>query len=169
MRYLTHQKLSRRLCIVVAMFSQFFILDVTLINKLLKNDKLLKLCYVVEDYENLKTDDWNYQGSDWELWRFWRHWRTQATQLTLSRFWPKVLKFLNLALYFFTSCFNHLLLEANEFKDKIKWERDKIVHSTNWTSFPLPDFMGKDNTIHHTCHWIYGGRTVCNITLFTIQ
>ena len=58
----------------------------------------------------------------------------------------------DLALYFFTSCFNHLLSKHDEYEDKIKWERDQIVHSTNRTTFPLPDFMGKDCIIHHTCH-----------------
>jgi hypothetical protein len=45
--------------VVVAIFSELLLLDVTLITKLLKNGKLLKLCYVVKDSkysEDLKLD-----------------------------------------------------------------------------------------------------------------
>ena len=38
------------------MFSLLLLLDVTLIIKLLKNGKLLKFCYLDEDYEDLKPD-----------------------------------------------------------------------------------------------------------------
>ena len=53
----TPEKLLRRHYVAAVMFSQFMLLDVTLFTKLLKNDKLLKLCYVVEDFEDLKSDD----------------------------------------------------------------------------------------------------------------
>ncbi|CAL5202350.1 unnamed protein product [Lathyrus oleraceus] len=55
--YFIHQKLMRRHYVAAVIFSQFLLLDMTLITKLLKNDKLLKLCYVTEDSEDLKTDD----------------------------------------------------------------------------------------------------------------
>ena len=45
---------------------------------------------------------WGYQGSEW---RIWRYWRSQARLLTLSRFWLKILNFLNPAVCFFISCF----------------------------------------------------------------
>ena len=54
---------------------------------------------------------------------------------------------------------HQLSSEANELEDKIKWERDQIVHSTNRTTFPLPDFVGKDCTIlitHITDLWAKG-------------
>lgn len=38
------------------MFSPLLLLDVTLIIKLLKNDKLLKFCYLTEDSEDPKPD-----------------------------------------------------------------------------------------------------------------
>ena len=38
------------------MFSLLLLLDVTLIIKLLKNDKLLKFCYLAKDSEDLKPD-----------------------------------------------------------------------------------------------------------------
>ena len=47
----------QRRYISVAMFSPFLLLlDVTLIIKLLKSDKLLKFCYLVDDSEDLNPD-----------------------------------------------------------------------------------------------------------------
>ena len=52
----TPEKILRRRYVAVATFSQFVLLDVTLIIQLLKNGKLLKLCYFAEDFEDIKSD-----------------------------------------------------------------------------------------------------------------
>ena len=95
---------------------------------------------------------WGYQGSDCRFWRLWRYCRSQAILLTLSRFWPKILKLLNSALCFFISCFINFHQKPMNLKIRSKWERDQIVNSTNQTFFPLPNFMGKDNTQYHSFH-----------------
>ena len=53
----TPEKLLRKCYVAAATFSQFVLLDVTLITKLLKYGKILMLCYVAKDYEDLKTDN----------------------------------------------------------------------------------------------------------------
>ena len=54
--WFTPEKLLRRRYVAVVTFSHFMLLDVTLITKLLKNGKLLKLCYLAEDSKDLKPD-----------------------------------------------------------------------------------------------------------------
>lgn len=52
----TLEKLLGRRYVDVATFSWFKLLNVTLITKLLKNGKILKLYYVDEDSEDLRPD-----------------------------------------------------------------------------------------------------------------
>ena len=44
----------RKQYVVATIFSQFVLMDVTLIVMILKDDKLLKFCYLAEDSKDLK-------------------------------------------------------------------------------------------------------------------